>query len=123
MIPTNGTGNGAQIEENSFGGKGIQSARGVLVDIDRGGWASARVRQDTTYDSRPGHDRAEQWVVGAMMGNGHIPFLILLEIESNIDTISKMEFGVVVWHFLPIAVKTDVRNFQQFGAMLGPRNL
>eukprot|EP00978_Attheya_sp_CCMP212_P037248 scaffold174248_cov28-Attheya_sp.AAC.2 len=87
MIPTNGTGSGAQIEENCFGGNGTQSARGVLVDIDRG------------------HDRAEQRVVGAMMGNERIPFLILLEIEINVDTISQMDFGVVVGYFLPIAVK------------------
>jgi hypothetical protein len=83
-----------------------------LIDIDRGGEACPRIGQDATNNARPTANWAEQRVVGAMLGNRSIPFVILLVIESNVDTISKVEFGMVVGHFLPVTVKPNVRNGQ-----------
>jgi hypothetical protein len=81
----------------------------VRVDGSRRG--STRIGADPRADCGPAADGAEHGILG---GNSFVTLFILLEEESNGDTVRQMEKRRSGGEFPVVFIETDVAEFEEF---------
>jgi hypothetical protein len=113
---TNGVHSVSNAVKDLLGGNQAKGPIDSLIGANGGVVVGAGKGTNASHDGGPCDDRAKGAVTGAVHGDGHIVFIILLIFEGDQGAISQMKSRVTVVEGKSVAEEADVPECKELGA-------